>query len=146
MTKPDKGWARRRGGAEVKKNARSKDAAKVVAQIQKEAEEAGATLKNDGKGGLDPHLALKVFRREKWKCAVPNCKTPQEDLDLDHIGGHPLEIKDDPDADAFIKKAAKMGHADSPKNIHAVCARHHDMFHERERDLEDDKKPKPMKE
>lgn len=144
MAKAGKDWARRRERAKDKKNAGAGRAAEVVKTIQREAEEAGATLKNDGKGGLDPRLALKVFRREEYTCAVPKCKTPKEDLDLDHIGGHPLEIQDDPEADAFIKRAAKMGHKDSTQNIHCVCARHHDMFHERERALEDDEKPPKM--
>jgi len=144
VPKAGKDWARRRERASTKKNADAGKAADVIKTIQREAEEAGATLKNGGKGGLDPKLALKVFRREKYTCAVPKCKTAKKDLDLDHIGGHPLEIEDDPEADAFIKKAAKMGHKDSPKNIHCVCARHHDMFHDRERALEDDEKPRPM--
>jgi len=117
----------------------------VVATIQSEAKAAGATLKSEGKGGLDPELALKVFRRDKWRCGVPNCKTPKENLDLDHIGGHEHELTEDPEADAWLKAEAKKGKRDEPDAIHVLCARHHDMVHQRDRAIEDGKKPASMK-
>lgn len=118
----------------------------TVETIQREAKAAGATLKSDGKGGLDPKLALKVFRRDKYTCKVPGCKTAKENLDLDHIGGHAAELEEDPKAAAWLKKEAAKGKQNTPDGIHVLCGRHHDMVHQRERAIEADKKPPPMTE
>ncbi len=119
----------------------------TVEQIQKEAKAAGATLAHGGKGGLDPALALKVFRRDKWKCSNEDCPEPKRDLDLDHISGHAKEIKEDPDArdDEDLKEGVELGHVDDPDALHVLCKSCHDRAHDRERSIEDGKKPKPMR-
>jgi hypothetical protein len=138
-------WAKSRQKSDLKKRGGAGAAASVVKRIQAEAKAHGTTLKSDGKGGLDPRLALKVFRRDGWKCAVPGCKTAQVDLDLDHLGGHAEEIADDPKASAWLKEQAEKGKQNNEDGLHAICARHHDLVHQRERAIEDGKKPAPMK-
>jgi hypothetical protein len=86
-----------------------------------------------------------VFRRCEWECSVPNCKTPKENLDLDHIGGHPHELLNDPEADAWLKEEAAKGKRDTEEGIHTLCARHHDAVHDRERAIDSGKKPPKMK-
>lgn len=143
----DKEWAKRRVKAqrdEVAANAKKPD---VVAIIQKEAKSAGATLAHGGRGGLDPRVALAAFRRGKWRCSVPDCKTPKEALDLDHPSGHVDEINEDADArkNEKLKDAAARGHSSTDyKAIRCVCRRHHMEFHDRENDIEDGKKPEPV--
>jgi hypothetical protein len=130
-------WARRHA-------ARTGGDDSTVATIQREAKAAGAELKNAGRGGLDAKLALKVFRRDKYTCKVPGCKTAKEALDLDHIGGHAHELEQDPKAAAWLKKEAAKGKQNTPDGIHVLCGRHHDMVHQRERAIEDGKRPPPM--
>lgn len=142
MPRKMQGWAVRRVRAARKSKAESLG---IVKQIQEEAKKNGATLANDGKGGLDPKMALKVFQRDGWKCGVPNCTTSKENLDLDHIGGHPLELKDDPEAYAWLKKESEKGKQDDGgKGLHVLCKRHHDAVHSRERSLEQGNEPKPL--
>lgn len=135
-------WA----GRKLASDRQERGAADVVRTIQREAKRAGATLKNEGKGGLDPALALKVFRRDKWRCSVDDCKAPQKDLDLDHISGHAKEIQQDPEArkNPDLKKGVSLGHVDKAAALHVICARHHDLAHERERDIEKGKRPPAM--
>jgi hypothetical protein len=132
--------ARRELGDAVDKGA-------AVRTIQREAKEAGATLKNNGKGGIDPRLALKVFRRAKYRCENEDCPDPQKDLDLDHQSGHPKEIKADPKArkDPKAAAAARAPDPKDDKHLHVLCAACHDRVHDRERAIEDGKKPKPMR-
>jgi len=142
-----KDWARRRAEAEQKETAQAARKPEVVKKIQAEAKAAGATLASGGKGGLDPELALAVFRRDKFRCRVPGCKTPQEKLDLDHVSGHPKEIAHDPEADAWLKKQAKKPKRDNMDSLNVLCLRHHDLMHQRERAIEDGKEvpPSPKK-
>jgi len=137
-------WAQRKTTRARKLAVKAKSQADVVKQIQKEAKENGASLKNAGEGGLDPELALEVFRRASFTCQVPGCKTAKQDLDLDHIGGHAHELEQDPKAAAWLKAEAAKGKQNTPEGLHAVCARHHDLFHDRERDIEQGEKPRPM--
>ena len=137
-------WARRKVKAGRRKTGKAMSDAEVVSTIQKEAKAAGATLKNDGKGGLDPNLALKVFRRDKYTCQVPNCKTPKKEADLDHIGGHAAELEQDPKAAAWLKEQAEKGKENTLDGLHVLCGRHHDLVHSRDRAIEDGKKPPPM--
>jgi 5-methylcytosine-specific restriction endonuclease McrA len=137
-------WARRRLKSKRSENAKAAEHPEIVKQIQAEAKKAGATLAHGGQGGLDPNLALKVFQRDKWRCTVPQCKTPQKNLDLDHIGGHPKEIAEDPKASPELKKAAHLGHEDTLDDLHVICEPHHNAVHSRERDIEKGKKPKPI--
>ena len=137
-------WAKSREKTDLKKRGGAGAKAAVIKRIQAEAKKNGATLKSDGKGGLDPNLALAAFRKSGWKCSVPGCKTAKESLDLDHIGGHELEIKQDPKAAAQLKKSATKGKQNNLDGVHVLCARHHDRVHQRERSIEDDKKPAPL--
>jgi hypothetical protein len=141
------GWARRRIRADRRAAAKAKERADIVAQIRKEAEENGATLAHDGEGGLDPKLALEVFRRDEWTCQNEDCPTPKEDLDLDHIAGHEQEIEEDKDAsaDEDLQEGVELGHVDDPDALHVLCKKCHDAAHERERAIEDDEEPEPMR-
>lgn len=148
--KPDRGWARRserQGTKDASKSARAK---KLVATIQREAKAAGATLSNGGKGGLDPALALKVFRRDKYTCTNEDCPTPKKDLDLDHISGHAKEIAEDPEArkNPKLKKGVELGHVNKADALHILCRACHvgkDGVHARENAIKDGKKPPPMR-
>lgn len=145
MTTTIQDWAARKKKADRRAAGKAGSDESVVATIQAEAKDAGATLKNDGKGGLDPRLALTVFRRDKWTCQVPNCKEPQENLDLDHIGGHAHELEEDPEASTWLKEQAEKGKQNTPDGLHVLCARHHDMVHQRDRAIEEGETPPPMK-
>lgn len=144
MPSPVKEWARRRSKATREQAAQAARAPKIVEQIRREAKAAGATLAHGGQGGLDPKLALRVFRKDKWRCQIPNCETPKEKIDLDHIGGHPHELLNDPEADAWLKAEAEKGKQNTTDGIHVLCLRHHDLVHTREREIEDGKQPQPM--
>jgi hypothetical protein len=144
MPRKLEGWAHRKVRAARRAAGKAISDAEVVATIQKEAKAAGATLANDGKGGLDPRLALKVFRRDHFACQVPNCKTPKKDADLDHIGGHVHELEQDPKAAAWLKDQAEKGKENTPDGLHVLCSRHHDLVHQRDRAIENGKKPPPM--
>lgn len=136
---------RKRGGA---RNRRADGA--VVRQIQREAREHGATLANAGKGGLDPRLALKVFRRDGWRCTNRHCPSPKKNLDLDHISGHPKEIKQDREARRRqdLRRGVKLGHVNKAGALHVLCRACHvgkGGVHARENAIEDGKKPPPMR-
>lgn len=148
--KPDARWARRSERRSTHENAKAMRAARIVATIQREAKEHGATLSNGGKGGLDPALALRVFRRDGYKCTNEDCPTPRKNLDLDHISGHAKEIAEDPKAkkNPVLKKGVKLGHVDKAAALHVLCRECHvgeDGVHERENAIEDGKKPPPMR-
>jgi hypothetical protein len=148
MGKPDQEWAKRRVEAKRDERHQNRQNPKVVEQIQREAKAAGATLAHDGKGGLDPKLALKVFRAAHWRCENPYCPTPKKDLDLDHWTAHPKEIFQDKDTidDAKLRKGVKeSGGKKDDRFVHAICAACHDRVHERERAIEKGKKPAPMR-
>lgn len=134
-------WAKRRLGVARRLAGRSAD---VVNKIRAEAKKNGATLANDGEGGLDSNLALRIFQKDGWTCQIPKCKTAKEELDLDHIGGHPHELGQDPEADKWLKDQAKKGKQDTEDGLHVLCLRHHDMVHQRERAIENGKKPPAM--
>ena len=137
-------WARRHASKVTRAAGKAAGKQDVVATIQREAKAAGATLAHDGKGGLDPKLALTVFRRDHFACSVPNCKTPKDQVDLDHIGGHAHELEQDPKAAAWLKAEAKKGKENTPDGLHVLCMRHHNLVHQRDRAIEADKKPPPM--
>lgn len=139
-------WARHALRQQRKRAAKVGRAA-VVSQIQQEAKDAGATLANGGKGGLDPGLALEVFRRDKWQCQNEDCPTPAENLDLDHISGHAKEIAEDPKArkNPDLKKGVEAGHVNETDALHVICKPCHDRAHQREEAIEDGEKPRPMR-
>jgi 5-methylcytosine-specific restriction endonuclease McrA len=119
----------------------------ALKKIRREAKAAGATLKSDGEGGLRPSLALGVFRRDKWRCSNEDCPTPKKMLDLDHVSGHAEEIEQDPKARnrKDLKKGIKLGHVNKIDALHVLCAQCHNRVHEREREIDDGKKPEPMR-
>jgi len=86
--------------------------APLVAEMMKEAKAAGATLDNNGEGGLAPSLVLGIMRRDHFRCVNEDCPTPQKNLSLDHISGHPKEIAADPEARhrKDLKLGIKLGH------------------------------------
>lgn len=139
--------ARKRAGSGRGKRA---DAA-VVRQIQREAKEHGATLANGGKGGLDPRLARAVFRRDKFRCTNKHCPTPKKLITLDHISGHPKEIREDSEARnrKDLKRGVQMGHVDKLGALHTLCEACHtkgsNSVHARENAIEAGKKPPPMR-
>jgi hypothetical protein len=149
--KPNARWARRSERRATHENAKAMRAAKIVRTIQREAKENGATLANDGKGGLDPALALEVFRRDGYRCTNEDCPTPKKNLDLDHISGHAKEIEEDPKArkNPTLKKGVKLGHVDKAAALHVLCEACHTeskrSVHARENSIEDGKKPPPMR-
>ena len=116
----------------------------IRAKIRRMAKLAGATLANDGKGGLEPKLALEAFKRGKFRCSVPGCKTPKDKVDLDHIGGHAHELEEDPKAAAWLKAEAEKGKENTPEGLLTLCVRHHDMCHQRENAIENGNTPPPM--
>ncbi len=87
---------------------------------QAEARRYGATLENDGHGGLDPKLAQKVFRKFGYKCA--RCGT-RKNISLHHKGG----ILDS-------KKLDDMGHENTVRNLACLCAKCHDKIHDMARE------------
>lgn len=138
------------GKRNVGRALRSRRDARIVRTIQREARAAGATLANGGKGGLDARLALKVFRRDKYRCTNEHCPTPKKNLDLDHISGHPKEIAEDPEASerADLKKGVELGHVSDEDALHVLCRLCHvgkGGVHARENQIEDGKKPTPMR-
>ncbi len=137
-------WASRHHKQAARAVGKSGESKKVVETIRLEAKKKGSTLARDGEGGLDPKLALKVFRRDDYMCQVPNCKTAREDVDLDHIGGHAHEIEEDPEAAKWLKEQAAKGKENTPEGLHCICSRHHDLVHQRERAIDNGNKPPPM--
>lgn len=139
-------WARRGKGAGPRA-AQARDDARIVKRIQREAKRHGATLAHDGKGGIPPRKALRAFRRARWRCENPKCPTPKKNLDLDHQSGHPLELKEDPEArrDPKARAAARNPDPKDDDTIHVLCEKCHDRAHDRERDLEDGEEPEPMR-
>lgn len=146
-----KQWARgkKRAGQDGNPAAAARDA-QVVQKMQAEAKKHGATLANGGKGGLDPRLALRVFRRGRWRCGNKDCPTPKKNLTLDHISGHPKEIAQDPGARQRpdLRKGIALGHVDEPAALHVLCEDCHTGkggVHARENQIEDGKRPDPMR-
>lgn len=141
-------WGRRHAKKEQRKVGQAQDDAAVVATIQREAKEHGATLAHDGKGGLDPKLVLERMRAADWRCENPYCPTPKEALDCDHSSGHRREIFESLKQWTNPKLRAAATEADGPKDDHFVsilCQKCHDAVHERERAIENGKQPPPMR-
>jgi 5-methylcytosine-specific restriction endonuclease McrA len=106
-------WARNRGSKSPRKMT-------TLEQTQAEAKRYGATLENDGHGGLDPKLAQKAFRKGGYKCA--RCGT-RKNISLHHKGG----IIDS-------EKLDEMGHENNVENIAVLCPKCHDFIHEKARE------------
>lgn len=138
-------WVKRKAAGPMRA-ARARRDDRIVRLIQREARRHGATLAHDGKGGIDPMVALETFREAKWRCENPKCPTPRKNLDLDHQSGHPEEILEDPEARRDPRSRAAAADPD-PKDddfLHCLCENCHDHAHQRERAIEDGKKPQPM--
>ena len=140
-------WARRHARAAGKAVGQAASDQQVVATIQREAKEHGATLAHDGKGGLDPRIALATFRKAGFACENPYCPTPKEALDLDHEAGHRREIFDSLKQwnNPELRAATKTDDPKDPRFIHVLCEKCHTAAHERERALEHGKTPPPMR-
>jgi hypothetical protein len=118
----------------------------ALLKLRREAKAAGATLQNNGEGGLRPSLVLGVFRKGGWACSNVDCPSPKRNITIDHISGHPEEIAADKGARnrKDLKKGIALGHVSKLDALHVLCAVCHDAVHERERELGDGKKPEPM--
>lgn len=134
----------------VKNNAKhAADAPKLLKTIQAEAKANGATLAQGGKGGVDPKIALALFRKAKWRCGNKHCPSPKKNITLDHISGHPKEIAADPEARkrGDLKKGIAMGHVNKESALGVLCENCHTGpggVHARENQIEAGKKPDPM--
>ena len=119
----------------------------ALKKMRREAKAAGATLENNGEGGLAPSLVLGIFRRDHFRCVNEDCPTPKKDLSLDHISGHPKEIAADPEARhrKDLKLGIKLGHVAKMEALRTICARCHDRCHDREREIDAGEKPQPMR-
>ena len=119
----------------------------ALKKMRREAKAAGATLDNNGEGGLAPSLALGVMRRDRFRCVNEDCPTPKKNLSLDHISGHPKEIAADPEARhrKDLKLGIKLGHVAKMEALRTICARCHDRCHDREREIDSGEKPQPMR-
>jgi len=119
---------------------------KALSTLRVEARRNGATLKSNGEGGLSSVLVLQVFRKGHWKCDSKNCPTPKKDLTVDHISGHPKEIAADSGARKRpdLRRGISLGHVDKLEALHILCGSCHDKVHNREREIAEGKKPKPM--
>jgi hypothetical protein len=118
----------------------------ALKKMRREARLAGATLDNDGKGGLPPSLVLGRMRKDGFRCSNVKCPDPKKNITVDHISGHPKEIAEDKGARGRkdLRKGVELGHIDTLDAIHTLCARCHDAVHDREREIEHDEQPEPM--
>lgn len=125
-------------------NAQEKNALK---KIRREAKAAGATLENNGEGHLRPSLVLGIMRRDKFRCANEDCPTPNKNITIDHISGHAKEIAADPKARRRkdLKRGIAAGHVSKMEALHTICAACHTRVHDREREIDDGRKPEPMR-
>jgi hypothetical protein len=119
----------------------------ALKKMRREAKAAGATLDNNGEGGLAPSLVLGAFRRAGWRCENGDCPAPKKNITIDHISGHAQEIKANPEARRRkdLQRGIAAGHVSKPEAIHVLCAACHDRVHDRERAIDDGEKPQPMR-
>jgi hypothetical protein len=109
---------------------------RALDKIRSEAKKAGATLHNNGEGGLPSSLVLGVFRRDNWRCK--RCGS-QENLTIHHKGHLENPVS------RWLKKKGK---SNDPNNLVTMCAEKpdgspgcHDDIHEEDRDQEQNGKP-----
>lgn len=105
----------------------SPDEQRALKKLQREADEAGATLATDGEGGLLPSLCLGCYRRDKFRCKKCGGK---ENLSLHHKHFH----MEDPRHRAKAALVQKQGRRNDPDQIATICAACHDKIHEEDRD------------
>lgn len=128
--------ADRANGREKGEKPLSAEERKALGKLRREAKQAGAKLKNGGKGGLSPSLVLKVFRRDGFTCKKHGDKGQGDfgGLELHHKGGI-----------VESEWLSKKGHKNEPNNLVVICAKGHDEVHEKARSEGNDssqKKPK----
>jgi len=88
---------------------------RALDKLREEAKKAGATLGQDGKGGLPSSLVLHVLRRDKYRCKRCGSK---KDIGPHHKGGI-----------VESKWLSKKGHHNDPNNLSILCAKCHDKVH-----------------
>jgi hypothetical protein len=89
---------------------------RALANMQREAKQAGATLANEGKGGLPSSLVLHVMRRDRYQCKVCGGK---DSIGVHHKGGI-----------VASKWLSQKGHENTPDNLVVICDDCHDNVHE----------------
>jgi 5-methylcytosine-specific restriction endonuclease McrA len=93
------------------------DQQKALDNMRAEAKAKGATLHNDGEGGLDATLALGVMRRDKYTCKKCGSK---QDITLHHKGHLKNPVS------RWLKQ---KGRDNGQGNIVVLCAKCHDQLH-----------------
>ncbi|KKN72064.1 hypothetical protein LCGC14_0414590 [marine sediment metagenome] len=118
MSDPFADWVR---GQPKKPKKLSPDERKALARLRREAKKAGATLRNYGRGGLPPSLALGVMRRDGFTCKVHGDHGEGENggLTLHHKGGTGLS--------AWLRS---KGTSNDVNNLVTICHRAHGNIHE----------------
>ena len=99
------------------------DDARSLATMQREAAAAGATLANEGKGGLPSQAVLGAMRKAKFHCQI--CGR-QENLSVHHKA-HLAK----PSA-RMARLWKKLPHADE-RGLAVACTDCHDRLHSRDR-------------
>ncbi len=93
----------------------------ALENMRSEAKRSGATLLNNGEGGLSPSLVLGVMRRDRYECKRCGKK---KNLTLHHKGHLQNPVS---------KWLSKKGHSNDPNNLVVVCGECHDGIHEEDR-------------
>jgi 5-methylcytosine-specific restriction endonuclease McrA len=102
----------------MNENEMTKDERGALRNMRKEAKLRGATLHDNGEGGLPSSLVLGVMRRDKYKCK--RCGT-RKDLTMHHKG----HLKN-----PTSRWLAKKGRESDPNNIVTLCVNCHDAIHQ----------------
>jgi len=95
---------------------------RALENLRQEAKDAGATLANNGEGGLPSSLVLGTMRRDEWKCK--KCGR-QADLSVHHKGHLENPVS------RWLKKKGK---SNDENNITTICANCHDDIHNEDRE------------
>lgn len=98
----------------------------ALRKMRREAKAGGATLHNDGRGGLPPSRVLGVMRRDEWRCK--KCGGNQR-LSLHHKSEHMA----DPKARARSRLLRREGRVDAASNLATICQSCHDAIHQEDR-------------
>jgi len=108
--------------------------ARALANLRREAKEAGAELQGDGEGGLPASLVLGCARRDGFQCKVHGGRGTGKGDDVErgcegglepHHKGH-LE---NPVSDHL----RNMARENTLRNLVLVCRKAHDEIHSRDR-------------
>jgi len=94
-------------------------------RLQKEAKQAGAILKSDGKGGLPPSLVHTVMRRDKYRCKIhgDHGEGDYGGLEVHHKGGV-----------VESEWLSRKGHKNVPNNLVTLCNKAHNDIHNKARE------------